>query len=142
MKKNPWENDFSGIRDGLKEYSDSKRPNAEALENKKYEYLVRDINNFLKTYSDREKIDYIANHMDSSDSDEKSEVGALLDSLVLDARDYLLKSHNVNISELSPSGSLDARDKKIINSLEEIEATYSDEEIRGVIMAGIQNGQF
>lgn len=138
MGKNPWENDFIGMKNGHREFGDSSKPNRKELEIKRDEYAMNTVNDVMKKY-DQKKIDLIAKHIDNIEKNQEANVA--LHDLIVDIQGELIKKH-VDIFELSPSGPMDAKDKRIVDALDELEITYSKEVIEGFVRAILEIGYY
>lgn len=142
MEKNPWENDFTGMRDGHKEFSDSPRPNQEALNEKRDEYLVNTVNHVLKNY-DQTQLDLLCKHIDKEDAESKQKTEAIFRSLILRIRAELMGKSIVDITKISSKNEpISVEDKKNSDALKELEATYPEDMIREMILATLEVGYF
>lgn len=124
---------MTGFSDGHKEYGDEERPNLEALKEKRDEYLIKAVNEVVKNY-DQSQIDLIAKSTPEADG--------VMAQLVSDIQDKLLKEHRVDLEDISPAGPMGAHEKVVVDKLDEIEATYSREDIAAMVRAHLETGYF
>lgn len=136
METDPFKKEYTGTRDGHREFSDSPRPNLKAIEKKRDQYLLEAVNKVLKGY-DQNKIDILAR---SNFDINNPKVEAIMNDLILAIEAQLYRDHSVDIFGLSIQGELDSEDKKIVDAMAELERTYPKDLIGANIRALVETG--
>lgn len=132
----PFAGTYVGHEGGYRAFSDAPRPNADALEAKRMEYLVRDLTEFTRAY-DQSVISQIAEAIDDPAA---LEAQGLIGRFVEAFRLSQLGKHGVDMGGLSPAGEPDAEDRRVTDAHDEVMATYSRDDVVGTLKAILDSG--
>lgn len=132
------EKDFAGKVDGFSELSESPRLNVEAIEDKKMEYLLTDVNDVLVSY-DQSVITRIAKAFDD-DFESDPEARSLLEEFVNACKRHISEVHGTTLDDYADEAVPLSVRHNVLDRSEQVNDTYSREDIIGVLSALLNNG--
>ncbi len=125
--KNSFENNYVGSDGGFREHSDSTRPNLEALNKKRDEYLESAVSEVISKLDKNEivKLQRGAEEVDSK----------VLKSIAEDVLSFLFKFHRVDFNDIRSAGKIDVREGVATSDMNEVEDTYPEDLIIKKVIA-------